>query len=256
MVEQKYRIAYLVTHPIQYQAPLLRLISAQPDIDLTVFFQSDMSLRSYRDQGFGQSIQWDVPLITGYRSEFLPGLWRHGPITAQRPLNWGFASSLRRSRFDVLWVHGYARAINLAAMLCAKANGLKVFIRDEATHTSAERSRLRRNAKQLFFAGLRRVADAFLAIGSSNRAYYLAHGIAPERIFHMPYCVDNEFFAKRAQEASASRERLRRELGLAAERPVILYASKFEPRKRPQDLLEAYGRLVNRGGPGTWYRAR
>ena len=26
-----YRVAYLVTHPIQYQAPLLRLIAQQPD---------------------------------------------------------------------------------------------------------------------------------------------------------------------------------------------------------------------------------
>jgi glycosyltransferase involved in cell wall biosynthesis len=248
MTDRRYRLAYLVTHPIQYQAPLLRLISGQPDIELTVFFQSDMSLRAYSDRGFGQMVEWDVPLIDGYQSEFLPGLWRHGPITAQRPINWGFASRLRRSRFDVLWVHGYARAINWAAMLCAKASGLKVFVRDEATQDSAARTNFRRRAKRVFFAGLAGIVDAFLAIGTSNRQYYLAHSIAPERIFLMPYSVDIEFFAKRAHEASASRERLRQELGLDAGRPIILFASKFEARKRPLDLLEAFERLRGHGG--------
>ena len=33
------RLLYVVSHPIQYQAPLLRLIAAQPDIALTVLFE-------------------------------------------------------------------------------------------------------------------------------------------------------------------------------------------------------------------------
>ena len=37
------RLAYLVTHPIQYQAPLLRTIAAEPDLDLQVFFCGDVS---------------------------------------------------------------------------------------------------------------------------------------------------------------------------------------------------------------------
>jgi hypothetical protein len=45
------RLAYLVSHPIQYQAPLLRRIAQEPDIDLTVFFGSDFSVRGYRDAG-------------------------------------------------------------------------------------------------------------------------------------------------------------------------------------------------------------
>ena len=46
MPDRKLRLAYLVTHPIQYQAPLLRLVAAQPDIDLTVFFGTDFSARA------------------------------------------------------------------------------------------------------------------------------------------------------------------------------------------------------------------
>ncbi len=48
MTTDKIKLAYLVSHPIQYQAPLLRRIAQEPDIDLTVFYGSDFSLRSYQ----------------------------------------------------------------------------------------------------------------------------------------------------------------------------------------------------------------
>ena len=72
----KIRLAYLVTHPIQYQAPLLRRIAAEPGIDLTVFFCSDFSLQKFLDPDFGQVIAWDIPLMEGYRYEVLPALGR------------------------------------------------------------------------------------------------------------------------------------------------------------------------------------
>jgi len=56
-MRKKRRLAYLVSHPIHYQAPLLRLINAEPDIDLTVFFCSDLLVREYHDEGFGQALQ-------------------------------------------------------------------------------------------------------------------------------------------------------------------------------------------------------
>ena len=251
MAKPKHRVAYLVTHPIQYQAPLLRLISEQNDIDLTVFFQSDISLHTFADAGFGRSVKWDIPLVDGYRHEFLPGIWRDHGITGQRPISWGLSARLKPTRFDALWVHGYSRWVNWMGILIAKRRGLAVLVRDEATSFSSERSDARRYAKRLFFAILSRVVDAFLAIGSANRDYYLKHGIAADRIFSVPYCVDNEFFAKGAEAAETSREQLRRELEIEADQAVILYASKFQPRKRPGDLLRAYERLLGSLGDGA-----
>ncbi len=243
---RRYRVAYLVTHPIQYQAPLLRLIARQPDIDLTVFFETDLTVGSFRDPGFGQVIKWDVPLLEGYRYEFLPTIGAADSISRHRPLSYGFFSRLKRARFDALWVHGYARRSNLTAILVARMAGLKIFVRDEANALSAPRSRLRRIFKALFFRFLSRLVDGFLAIGSANRDYYLANGIDPDKIFLMPYAVDNDFFAERAAQTMRNRETFRRELGLEAGRPVILFASKFQARKRPGDLLLAYEQLLKK----------
>jgi glycosyltransferase involved in cell wall biosynthesis len=239
-----FRVAYLVTHPIQYQAPLLRLIASQPDIELTVFFSSDLSLRSYQDPGFGRTVTWDVSLVDGYRHEFLPAFGPTDIITATRPFSYGFARRLRKSRFDALWVHGYARPSNLLAITVGKLAGLKVFVRDEANDVSAQRSPLRRALKAIFFRLLAPWVDGFLAIGSLNRRYYIRNGIDERRVFMMPYAVDNGFFGERAGQAAANRDRLRCELGLEPGRPIILYASKFTARKRPNELLLAYERLV------------
>jgi hypothetical protein len=51
-MNRKFRLAYMVSHPIQYQAPLLRRLAQEPDIDLTVFFWSDHSAKEYTDQEF------------------------------------------------------------------------------------------------------------------------------------------------------------------------------------------------------------
>jgi len=155
---------------------------------------------------------------------------------------------LRRSQFDALWVHGYARAVNWLAIACAKLGGLKIFVRDDTNLVSSSRSRFRRSVKRRLFRLLANAVDGFLAIGRANRDYYLAQGIPPGQIFSMRYCVDNEFFAARAAEASKKRDRARADLGLEPGRPVILYASKFEARKRPQDLLRAYERVLERWG--------
>jgi glycosyltransferase involved in cell wall biosynthesis len=234
------RLAYLVTHPIQYQAPLLRRIAAEPGIDLTVFFCSDFSLKSFLDPSFGKIIAWDVPLVGGYRHEILPAAGRQDRVSFWRPFNYGLASRLCRSNFDVLWVHGYNRWFHWLAMARAKMRGLKVLVRDEATLISTPRHGLKKLIKKLFFRILRNLADGFLAIGTLNAEYYRSYGIAPDRIFSVPYAVDNAFFQAKARAASGEREQLRQELGLSPARPVILFASKLSAVKRGADLLEAY----------------
>jgi hypothetical protein len=71
----KVRLGYLVSHPIQYQAPLLREIAKVHDIELTVFFRSDISIKEYQDHEFGVKVLWDIDLLSGYRHIFLPKLF-------------------------------------------------------------------------------------------------------------------------------------------------------------------------------------
>lgn len=83
------RLAYFVSHPIQYQALLLRRLAKENDIDLTVFFSSNISVRGCVDPGFGVPVKWDVPVLEGYRSESLPVLKDTERLGPWKPLNYG-----------------------------------------------------------------------------------------------------------------------------------------------------------------------
>ncbi len=126
----------------------------------------------------------------------------------------------------------------------AKALGLKVLLRDEPTLISAPRPLAKRLLKRGFFAGMKRWVDGYLAIGRLNREYYRYYGIPEERLFSMPYAVDNDFFRVGAERAAASREQLRRELGLEAGRRLSFRPASWNPEKRPADLLAAYIKLI------------
>ena len=106
---RKIRLAYLVTHPIQCQAPLLRRIAEDPDIDLTVFYGSDLSTKEIRDTEFDRVVKWDVPLLNGYRYEFLPAKGGTDRLSFWRLFNYGLAKRIKAGRFGALWVYGYAR---------------------------------------------------------------------------------------------------------------------------------------------------
>lgn len=233
----------MVSHPIQYQAPLLQKISQETDIDLTVFYCSDLSVRGYHDEGFGQAVQWDVPLLDGYRYEFLPAIGNPARLSFWLPLNYGLAKRLKAGQFDALWIHGWAYWSHLWAVSIAKKLGIKVLMRGESGLHLLSQGRMKQFLKKRLIRYITSRVDSFLAIGDLNRKFYLHHGVEASRIFMVPYAVDNVFFQSKTAAAKTSRDKLRASLGLSPGRPIILYASKMIERKRPDDLLEAYIRL-------------
>ncbi|HEX2887129.1 glycosyltransferase family 4 protein [Vineibacter terrae] len=247
--DKKYRVAFMVTHPIQYQAPLLRLINADPDIHLKAYFASDFSARHFVDPEFGRSIEWDVPLLDGYEHEVLPVLpGLRYPDDAHfdtwRPFSVGLRQRLRAGRFDALWVHGYARVPHLWAMVAARSAGVRVLLRDETSALGRSPSRSRRGAKQALFTLIDRLVDAYLTIGTMNEQHLRELGVDARKFFRVGYAVDNAWFQARAAAAGSHRTTLRAELGLPADRPIMLYAAKLIDRKAPLDLVQAFGRAM------------
>jgi glycosyltransferase involved in cell wall biosynthesis len=255
--QRRVRLAYLVSHPIQYQAPLLRRIAEEPDVDLTVFYGSDFSVRGYRDEGFGVGVKWDIPLLDGYKHEFLPKLRDRGTVSVASPLNYGIVSRLRGhggdAAFDALWVHGYATVNALQGIVAAKTLGIPVLLRADMWLRDRERSGFKLALKKIFFAGLKRMVDGVLSVGTLNAAYWRHYFGDDVPQFLLPYAVDNQSFAQRARAAVAGRAALQAELGVDPARPVILFAGKLQARKHCDHLMEAYARLSR--APGEEPRA-
>lgn len=243
------RLAYFVSHPIQYQAPLLRRIAEEPDIEMTTYFSTDISVRGgYHDPGFGVRVEWDIPLLDGYKYEFLPRTRDAEHLSFTRPLNWGILSRLLHGRYDVAWVFGYASLTSLNAIFAARLLGIPVILRSDSNLYDRIRSKKTLAMKRMMAAALKPALSSVVTIGEANDRYWKHYMGEDFPTFRMPYAVDNAFFRRKLAEAAAGREALRHELGLEPGLPVILYASKLQTRKRCIDLLEAYIRLAGENG--------
>jgi glycosyltransferase involved in cell wall biosynthesis len=232
-------IAVLNSHPIQYFAPLYAYLNAAPDLELAALYLSDFSIRGGRDVGFGQDVKWDVDLLAGYRSVFLGDAARTrkpgGFWSLITPQVW---NELRSGRYDVLWLHGHNYAANHIALMAAKTAGLPVLMRAD-THLGLHRTRVKSMLRQPVMGAFYRWCDRLLAVGSANAAYYRAMGVPDEKIFIMPYSVDNDRFVRSANATDEQKAEVRRRYNVPTDRPAVLFAAKFRQQKRPFDLLEA-----------------
>ena len=57
------RLAILASHPIQYQAPVFRLLAGR--VNLTVFYAHRASQIDQAKAGFGLGFDWDIELQYG-----------------------------------------------------------------------------------------------------------------------------------------------------------------------------------------------
>lgn len=234
------RLAIVASHPIQYHAPLYRALARDPDIDLHVYFCGRWGLESYHDDGFGAQIAWDVPLTDGYAHTFLPNVsprpGLYGPAGAMNP---GIVRPILAGRHDAVLVNGWGLGTNWLAWASAAARNVPLFLRGESNGLR-EPTGIRGWGKRRAVGAFLRGVDACLALGTLNRRFYLEHGVRPERIFHVPYAVDNAYFAARAVELVPQRATLKETLGLPIDQPAILFCGKYVENKRPLDLLDAY----------------
>jgi glycosyltransferase involved in cell wall biosynthesis len=235
------RLAHLVSHPIQYFVPLYRELSARPEVDLTVYFFSDASLREYYDPGFGRLVRWDTPLADGYRWRVLPSAKGLSGASPDRRWHRDVCLELLARRYDAVWVHGYANPAAWGAAMAARLSGAALLLREEQTliHRRPLHRRLATRAIMHTVFG-----QAFgLYVGEQNRRWLRHHGLPDDRLFPARYCVDNRLFQDRAARLGPRREELRRELGIDDAAPVVLFCGKLSDKKQPLLLLEAYRRI-------------
>jgi len=238
------RIAFVVSHPIQYLVPLYRRLAGRDDTEVKVFFTWHAGERAVDDPGFGRPIAWDIPLADGYDFELVPNvapdpgtqkfLGLRNPMLLDRVASW---------QPDIVHINGWAWLSHLQLLFALKKRGVPTLFFGDSHLLDGKAGGPRWWIKS---AVLRRVyswPSACLYAGSANRAYFETFGVPPQRLYPCPHAIDVGRFAEPAAQREEEAARWRSELGIAADRKVLLYAGKFEPKKRPTDLMQAFARL-------------
>jgi len=239
------RVAHLVSHPIQYFAPLYRELATRPELDLTVYFYSDASAGEFYTPDFARPVRWDTPLLDGFRWKLPPSA--RGAAIASRPFTRPHLDVLRdlvAERYDLVWAHGYAHLTTWFVLIAGRVRGVPVLLREEQTLLHGRAWHKRALKRALLRPLLRRSFGLY--VGEQNRRWMLSNGAASTRLFPARYCVDNGYFQRRAAELRPRRPELRASFGITTDAPVLVFCGKLIPKKQPLLLLEAFQQVRRR----------
>jgi len=247
MSNRRYRVLTIASHPVQYGAPIFRLMAQHPQLDFQVAYCSLRGANAGHDPEFGATVKWDVPLLDGYSwtevrnrgsgaESFFglrnPGLWK----------------LIRSGGFDaVICQLSYLRASFWIAYLAALSRRTAfLFGTDAAAIEPRDGRNWKRVFKRVAWPMVFRLASQVLTASSAGYDMMRSLGIAEDRISMTLDTVDNSWWL--AEAARADRAAVRRAWGLSDEEKIVLFCGKLQPWKHPLDVLRAFAAA---GIPGT-----
>ena len=128
------KLVVITSHPIQYNAPLFRLLQERGNIQIKVLYtwsQSEQG-RLY-DPGFAKQREWDIPLFEGYNYEFAENIAKNpGSHHFWGIINPSLIKRIEAYNPDALLVYGWSFYSHLKVLLHFKGN-IPVLFRGDST---------------------------------------------------------------------------------------------------------------------------
>lgn len=236
------KIAYFLTHPIQYQSPLIRAV-CDSGVDVRVVYGPMAAEWSGHDAELGRDQPWDVPLMDGYPYQILESPFWFGPA-GFFCLRARIKDLLVRMRPAAVWVHGWGDVYSAAAWNAAWQLGIPVLLRGESHLKCLKGGWIRRWLHRQILTRCFGTVSRFLAIGSANRDFYLSYGVPRRKIVLMPYAVDNEHFSRADEAALGEVAAWRKRLDMGDQEAVVGFFGKLKHSKRPDLALRGLARAA------------
>ena len=236
-----FRLAIVSTHPIQYYAPLFKLLAGVENLLLKVFYTQGDD-QDITDEGFRKKITWDIPLLEGYEFEFLKNTSNEkGNHHFKGIVNPNIINRIDSFKPDAILVYGWAYQSHLK-ILGHYAGKISLWFRGDSTLLDKQ-GLFKAVIKNLYLRRIYKHIEHAFYVGTNNRAYFKHYGLKDEQLTFAPHAVNNKHFeADKTAEAIA----IRLNLGISTESILILFAGKFEEKKDPLLLLRAFLKLQNK----------
>lgn len=230
------KLAIIISHPIQYYAPVFKLMHQRGNIDIKVFYTWGNKAAAKYDPGFGEHIEWDVPLLEGYPYEWVENTSaKPGSHHFKGIINPGIIEQINKWQPEALLVFGWAYHSHLKVIRHFSGK-IPVYFRGDSTLID-EKPGIRLLLKTIFLKWVYRHIDHAFYVGSNNKAYFKKYGLKNHQLSFAPHAVDNDRFSvNRIEEVAA----LKQSLGIANNHLVILFAGKLEDKKAPDLLLSSF----------------
>jgi glycosyltransferase involved in cell wall biosynthesis len=269
------KLAIITSHPIQYNAPLFRLLASRNKIKIKVFYTWSQAIDKAEDRGFGRTIKWDIPLLDGYDYQVVKNISKT-PGTHHRKgiINPSLICEIQKWQPNAMLVYGWNFVSHFQVMKYFKGK-IPVLFRGDSTLLDESKS-IKTIVRSLYLKHVYKHIDYALYVGTNNKKYFQKNGLTKKQLIFTPHAIDNDRFSDSSERqynvtresidsskldgkyktqsenmASCSKDRLackamewRRELGYTDADIVVLFAGKFEPKKNPEMLVEAVNQIT------------
>ena len=235
------KLAIITSHPIQYNAPLFKKLSEQPDLCIKVYYTLGEAAHSFIDKGFGKMIAWDIPLLQGYDYEFVKNISQNpGTSSIKGIVNPDLIERIERFGPSHVLVYGWSFISHLKVMRYFHKKAIILF-RGDSTLLD-ERMGIKTFLRRSFLHCVYRYVDIAFYVGYNNKVYFLKHGLSEHQLKFAPHAVDNVRFGDDLIYKEQSNY-LRQELNIDQDDIVFLFTGKFEKKKAPLLLVKAFKEL-------------
>jgi glycosyltransferase involved in cell wall biosynthesis len=228
------KLAVVVTHPIQYYAPVFKLLAKQ--VDLMVFYTWGEASLTKHDPGFGKTIKWDIDLLDGYKYTWVNNTATDtGSHHFKGIVNPDLIKQLELWGPDTLLIYGWAYKSHLAILRHFK-NKIPVLFRGDSTLLD-NKPGIKNLFKYVYLRWVYRHINYAFYTGLNNKAYFKKYGLKDRQLIFAPHAVDNNRFAIKEDDKVL---KLKKGLNLNESDILILFAGKLEEKKDPFLLLKSF----------------
>ncbi|HRO41279.1 MAG TPA: glycosyltransferase family 4 protein [Flavipsychrobacter sp.] len=234
------KLAIIDSHPIQYNAPVFKLLAERKHVQIKVFYTwGESVLQKKFDPGFGKTIEWDIPLLEGYDYQFVENVAQNPNASSYSGIdNPHIFRDIDAWQPDFLLIFGWSFKTNLRILRHYRGKIPIIFRGDSTLLREKKRLSVKKVLRRLFLTWIYRHVDVALYVGSKNREYYLAHGLKQEQLVYAPHAIDNHRFADLDEQRNNEAAAWRSDLGIPTDHLVVLYAGKLEPVKNLDFVID------------------
>ncbi|MBX2931851.1 MAG: glycosyltransferase family 4 protein [Chitinophagaceae bacterium] len=239
------KLAIVSTHPIQYYAPLFKLMAENNSMEIKIFYTWGQAKDTILDKDFGIERKWDIPLLEGYEYQFVENVSKQpGSHHYKGIINPTLISDIEDWNANAILIFGWNFQSHLKAIRYFKGKIPIIFRGDSTLLDEPSGFSIKKIARRVFLTWVYKHIDIALYVGKANKAYYKVHGLKEEQLIFAPHAIDNNRFATITQEQEYFIKKTKQHFQIVDTDITFVFCGKFQPKKNPLLLLNTFKQIL------------
>ena len=219
------KVAFILTHPIQYFSPFFKELAKRKNIEFIVFYTLGDNKNEF-DVGFNLNVKWDVDLLDGYNYYFANNISQYPNTNSFNGMDCpDLISDILNYSPDKIVVFGWNYKCHLKVLRYFK-NKIPIYFRGDSTFIDDQgfAKKIIRVIYLKFF--VYKYIDYAFYVGINNKDYFLKCGLKENQLLYFPYSINSSFYCDKPTKVNP-------------EKINILYVGKLQNKKNPLLLIKA-----------------